>query len=1301
MSIDIVTAFTGKNILEASRALLAQLNVAIHTKTTSPVRQSELSPVANKAVAAALSKVSELYYVGYVGEESFGGNFEKLPDDYRGIMVFAVEAKGSAALVRGDLSAITRALNRLSKCAPVLLVAREGDTFSLAVAERTSYVRASMRGEKAGRVVMLRRISVPSPHRGHIDILQRIAAHGTTTYEDFYRYLIDNVLSVSVLTKQFYREIQNWYFWALKKDNGVRFPNDLADDSDDEKYNAENMIRLITRLMFTWFMKEKGLVNPDLFDTAFLTKALKHFAVEHSDPIASQSCTYYRAILQNLFFATFNQEIPRRCFIDSKVLDKKRHEVKNYYRNARFFTEKDEHKIIGYFSTSPFVNGGLFECLDEVKQNGKTYSWDGFSNNDHYGKMGNHPREWDGSLKTALIPDRLFFGGEMTVDLSEFFEKDKSAKTVKVRGIINILKDYVFTIEENTPLDEDVALDPELLGKVFENLLGCYNPETQQMARNATGSFYTPREIVNYMVKVSLKSYLKRACPMVVPAEIDALVDGTAELADFPSVKEYAKDILTVLFKAKILDPACGSGAFPMGIMSAMVEILRTVDPDNKHWYEIVLKESLDEAASIADVGDEHERAILKAQIEYDFKERVDHPDYARKLYIIEHCIFGSDIQPIAVQISRLRFFITLLCEQTKNDDPTKNYGITPLPNLESNFVAANSLLSIDLKDMRELLGQKKIVSLVKQLRGIRHQLFLPKTSDKKKRLQEKDAKLRESIAVAAEGLYDSQLKDNVALIEKELEKINSAIAALTPDERKDTVKTVRDDLFDETITRTIVCPSKEKLLLRRRLDAEAMIYDIQNDSRKKRLLNNVKHLVAWNPFAFNVTESFLDPEWMFGVKSGFDIVIGNPPYIQLQSDHGKLGDLYKHCGYETFVKTGDIYCLFYERGWQLLKPNGHLCYITSNKWMRAGYGEATRKFFAEKTNPQLLIDFAGEKIFESATVDTNILLFEKASQNIGKTTCCIGTSDCRKDLSVFVKQAATPCTFTTSDSWVILSPIEQSIKRKIESVGTPLRDWNIQINYGIKTGCNEAFIIDEAKRSEILANCRDTAERERTKQIIRPILRGRDIKRYGYDWAGLYLIVTHNGIPEKGIKRIDIENYPSIKRHFDAHWDTISSRSDKGDTPYNLRSCAYMDDFNKPKIVWADLARTGNAFIYDEYGFTSPNTTYLIASDDKTLLKYLIGVLNSKVILRYLDWISAKLDETGWRWFKQYVETFPIPSATRPQRAEIATIVEKIIESKESNSNSDTSALENQIDELVFGLYGFASDEIAALDSH
>ena len=293
--------------------------------------------------------------------------------------------------------------------------------------------------------------------------------------------------------------------------------------------------------------------------------------------------------------------------------------------------------------------------------------------------------------------------------------------------------------------------------------------------------------------------------------------------------------------------------------------------------------------------------------------------------------------------------------------------------------------------------------------------------------------------------------------------------------------------------------------------------------------------------------------------------MIGNPPYIQLQNNGGALADSYEDCGFKTLEKTGDIYCLFYERAMQLLKDDGISCLITSNKWMRAGYGESLRKFFVENTDPKMLIDFAGVKVFDSATVDTNILLAQKAL-NTHSTQCCITKELTKNDLnnlSGFVRQHTTVNDFSSSDSWVILSPIEQSIKRKIEAVGTPLKDWDIQINYGIKTGFNDAFIITTEKKDEILSKCTTEQEREKTAQLIRPILRGRDIKRYGYDWANLWLICTHNGVKGK-IPRIDVKDYPAIKAHLDTFGSKVTKRSDQGDTPYNLRNCAYWEDFDK-----------------------------------------------------------------------------------------------------------------------------------------
>ena len=783
------------------------------------------------------------------------------------------------------------------------------------------------------------------------------------------------------------------------------------------------------------------------------------------------------------------------------------------------------------------------------------------------------------------------------------------------------------------------------------------------------------------MVKVTLKSYLKRACPKVVPAEIDALVEGVAELAEMPSVKEYAKDILTALFKAKILDPACGSGAFPMGIMSAMVEILRTVDPDNKHWYEIVLKESLDEAASIADVGDEQERSVLKTQIEYDFNERVDHPDYARKLYIIEHCIFGSDIQPIAVQISRLRFFITLLCEQTKNDDPTKNYGITPLPNLESNFVAANSLLSIDLKDMRELLGQKKIVSLVKQLRSIRHQLFLPKTSDKKKRLQKKDEELRDAISAAAEELYDENIKQMCAMLEADIRRCDEELAKLGEDDFKDVMQEVEEvDLFGEKTVTTKTIVGKGNAIAKRKAEAETSIASLKNASRKERLLTDLKRLVAWNPFAFNVAEAFLDPEWMFGVKDGFDVVIGNPPYIQLQANGGLLANFYVDKGFEAFDRMGDLYCLFYERGNKLVHKNGAMCYITSDKWMRNGYGEKLRNYLIANSDCRLLIDFDDLQIFEAATVETNILLSLRQASKVCSPSCCSIRELNSSSLEEQVELKAQNCVFDIGKSWTITSPIEGRIKDKVEAKGLQIKQWNVRLFRGILTGYNPAFLIDDQKRDEIIS------KDAKADAIIKPVLRGKDIKRY-YCTQTMWLIDSHNGVRNK-INRIDINDYPSVKEHLDMFQSALVKRGDKGDTPYNLRDCAYWEDLSKPKIVWGELSDRAKFVLSECYLL---NTGFFMVGER---LPYILGLLNSKLVAWYFSFIGTKSGMGTTRWLKYTIEQLPLVVPNQDQDDEISSRVNAILAAKKSDPSADTSALEVEIDEKVFDLYGLTPEE-------
>ena len=1066
-----------------------------------------------------------------------------------------------------------------------------------------------------------------------------------TNTEPSSKKAIEDAFSVEALSSEFYREVQNWYFRALQDSQHVEFPNSVDDDNDDARFNPENLIRLITRVVFVWFLKEKGLVNRDLFDAEKLKFILSDFEPEATlpDPTArdaAKRCNFYTAIMQNLFFATLNQEIDKRGFVEEvKFLDHQKHGIKGFYRNLKLFALNDAKKVLELFAVTPFVNGGLFECLDNVEQNGKIYSWDGFSNT---------VRDKYGHLKRSLIANELFFGCEKDCDLSRETGNPK-AKKVKVRGLIRILESYNFTIEENTPNDVVVALDPELLGKVFENLLGAYNPETREVVRKSTGSFYTPREIVDYMVDESLKSYLKTKCSGLEDA-IDQLFANADALTVGAKLGEKEKSaIIDALRSVKILDPSCGSGAFPMGCLLRLT-------------------------------------SLISALVETE-------DVYQTKLSIIRNSLFGSDLQPIAVQISRLRFFISLLCEQTP-DASKPNRGIEPLPNLENNFVAANTLMSVDVKgDVRKILrNEPDIVALIEQLRETRENLFMPQAASKKAKLKKNDEDLRQAINFAVAGVIDRELANEINPLEAEIKSIQKRLDSLTDADRESKVTVSRFvNLFGEEEVKEVVSQSVEKTLKNNVRRLQELIRDKRNDGQRRHLLAELCRLVNWNPFAFNVNADFFDSEWMFNVKDGFDIVIGNPPYVQLQNDGGRLAKLYDGCGYSTFAKTGDIYCLFYERGAQLLKDGGHLCYITSNKWMRAGYGETLRAYLAEQTNPELLIDFSGEKIFESATVDTNILLFCKGAKNAGKTYAVVGKPECRKDLGGFVQQHGSECKFTSSESWVILTPIEQSIKRKIEAVGTPLKDWDIQINYGIKTGFNPAFIIDEKTRSEILTNCKDEDERNRTDALIRPILRGRDIKRYSYEWPGLYIIATFPA------KHLDIEDYPAVKTHllsfgkerleqtgkeYVVNGEKIKARKKTTNKWFETQdTIAYMDDFLKQKILWK---RVGSLirFSYDENGFFGLDSTCMAVGKN---IPFLCCILNSK-IGNYLLKDSPQTGTGDLLISVQAVEPLLIPKPSIQDEKFCEQLLEKVI-------SGDLETVK-MLDEFMFKLYKLSTAE-------
>src|SRR5665648_476619 len=785
-------------------------------------------------------------------------------------LFFAIELN-KTDYSRSALAQITREINKIFPM-PVMLLFKYGDYLTLSVINR----RLNKKDEQKDvleKVTLIKDISTQNPHRAHIEILfdlsfdQLKRLHKFTNFVELHNAW-QKTLDTKELNKRFYRELSNWYFWAI---NHVSFPNDIDNDKDDTIFNSESIIRLLTRLIFIWFIKEKNLIPEKIFDEKEVSKLIKGFKTK-------DSTVYYRAILQNLFFATLNQKIEERAFATDGTFEqnKKNYGIKNLYRySSDFAISKDE--VIKLFERVPFLNGGLFDCLDSEDKNGVVMYLDGFSRR---------------LKKQAQVPDELFFSQEKFVDLSAIYD-DKKKKNEKVKGLFEIFNHYKFTITENTPIEEEVALDPELLGRVFENLLASYNPETKTTARKQTGSFYTPREIVNYMVDESLKAYLKQKLETEAGMKSEDAEVGLEFLIGY-NEKEHLFDeeqtsvLINAIDNCKILDPACGSGAFPMGILHKLVHILHKLDPQNKLWEERQIKKVLNLIKEAGNINDSAIRDKIIADLETNKKDIEEsftnnELDYGRKLYLIENGIYGVDIQPIATQISKLRFFISLIVDQKANENK-ENFGIRPLPNLETKFVAANTLIGIDKPG--GLLRNIELDKLEKILKDIRHRLFSAKNPATKRKLREEDQKLREEMR--------NILKDS----------------------------------------------------------------GWSNESARQ--------LATWDPYNQNASSPFFDPEWMFGITGGFDVVIGNPPYLESRhpSFDEKLKALYQNSckmrwgdDVKYITRGADLLVYFFEVSINLINSTGNIVLITQNAWLDTEYGIKIQEFLIKHTNVICIID--------------------------------------------------------------------------------------------------------------------------------------------------------------------------------------------------------------------------------------------------------------------------------------------------------------------------------------------------------
>jgi hypothetical protein len=638
-----LTIFNQLDFLPALREFFKVLQVPIAAVTDKPIAARDILE-SNYKDNESFRLIDEVYFLGMVDDAAFRGgkslDISQIKSDYDGIVIFGVTLKvreggrdGGLLPTRSQLAEISRAFNREFCHTPVVVVFRYDEYLTFANTERLKFKR-DIEGEKAGKVTLLRDVSISNIHAAHEKIIfgdksfkgLKIDASKVNSFKKLYDYW-QTVFSLQALNDQFYADLQDWFYYASQQ---IKLP--FRPDYVPEKENIKNfLVRLLARTMFCWFIKEKGLIKPEILEIRDWDGRVYPLVSDFEEENFLESNSYYRGVLQNIFFNSLNQK-DKKSLKDFKWTK---------YLHSDFRVE--------WFTEIPYLNGGIFDKLDE--DNAKESIED----------------------TVMSVPNFLFYGIETEESVAKGKAKKLEVSKVYHKGLNGIFKSYKFTLEENTPYDEDIALDPELLGLVFENLLAELDPNLEENTiksiRKQTGSYYTPRKVIQEMVNESLFIYLKKHTTPENAETLKKLVyENTLDNAD----DTFCESVVNGIDRFKVLDPACGSGAFPMGVLHRLVDILKLVDPENDKWLKLKLQP--------VDVN-------YRDEFEKTLKQHLD--DYSRKLGIIRDSIYGIDIQPLAVQITKLRFFISLLIDQKVEK------GITPMPNIETKIICANSLKNI------------------------------------------------------------------------------------------------------------------------------------------------------------------------------------------------------------------------------------------------------------------------------------------------------------------------------------------------------------------------------------------------------------------------------------------------------------------------------------------------------------------------------------------------------------------------------------------------------------------------------
>ncbi|GAA8625752.1 class I SAM-dependent DNA methyltransferase [Helicobacter pylori] len=892
------------------------------------------------------------------------------------------------------------------------------------------------------------------------------------------------------------------------------------------------------------------------------------------------------------------------------------------------------------------------------------------------------PLESNGHEIRSLKNEPLEIYPKSILKKDKDYQKEKDLPLLKYLFAFLHVYDFTTTpkdIKDNQNTSESRLINPAVLGLVFEKLNGYKE-----------GSFYTPSFITSYMCSES-----------ITPIVLDKFNQKyNIECKDLEELKNYLKnsykedkrkEYLQVLLALRVCDPAVGSGHFLVSALNEMVRIA----------YDLGLIASLPLDATLELENDEILIKISNKPFIYtrpsSEKEQSHHIQkelFELKKSIIENCLFGVDINPNSCEITKLRLWIELLKYSYYIFEEGKNTNaLETLPNIDINIKCGNSLifnfplnskltigqmlefsknLKAEIKEYKnsvmfykEGLGEKaKILQNIAKLKSLIINYFIEQ-HQAKRHLKES---LKAFISEYGDGIFDISTAFGMEMLKIARHKDNNY-------------------RFNPTLTKKQPSPIG--------VEANRLLIKIKECYETLENLKNSKTL-EWR-FEF---PEVLDDEGDF---LGFDCIIGNPPYIR-QEHIRDIKPLLQKQYRDFYNSTADIYTYFFALSYHLLKDKGFNAFITSNKYARARYGAKLRELLLKKTTIVSYMELNALKVFESATVDTSIMSFIKQTPpKESQFNYYEPTSDDKNDLKstphLTMKQNA-----LSTESFIFANATLLDLRDKIESVGTPLKDWDIQIYRGILTGANEAFIIPTEKREEILNACKTQEERKRTEALIKPILRGKDIKRYSYEWASLWLINTHNGYTsalKSKIPPVDIAKYPATKAHLNSHYDTIITRSDQGDTPYHLRNCAYLEDFEKEKIVYPCIMAKEPCFVYEEKGFYAPAPANIITGD-KTEIKYITALLNSKCIYFAMrkfymgGGIEGELKTNN-------LEKIPIPQITEKNQEladKIIALVDKILQIKEKDPKANTQELEKEIDALVYQLYNLTDEEIKIIEA-